>query len=256
MSILNKLFFLILISIYSYGSIEQKITTLENTTATDATINVGNLKLGQSGIVVHTYNDDQSIIVSSAVVMDSNENQSKIKFTAFDSIKSQALPTSNLKPSNGDIFIVNYLYSQSLLITPNGQTYTDMQKFFPQQSFLSSDIFASYLKLIENPTPQKADFQAFCKKHDLGTIYFVIEDRFYIVDVNSFKVVETLPMINQSNIQESPFYTKVDEIKSGVLDFDFNFDMSFGLDFLQSKQEPKVRADSYNRYYKNLLGIN
>ena len=209
----NKLFIIIMLSMYSYASLEQKITTITNTTDSSASIAIGNLKIGQSGIIVHDYNENQSIIVSSAVVVSSNNSTSQIKFIKFNDLSQNALPTAKLTPSNNDTFILNYLYKKSLLITPNGESNNEIKEMLPSQSFLNSDIFASYLKLEANPTPTKKDFIEFCRTHNLGTIYIVLNKKCYVLDAKSFMIIDTLSLSYSSEIEEKPFYTKVDEIK-------------------------------------------
>ncbi len=235
---MNKLFLIVLLSVYSIASMDQKITTITNVSSSEATINVGNLKVGQSGIVIHNYDDESSIVVSNAIVISSNNNESKVIFTKFDDLTQNALPTSNLKPSNGDTFILNYLYKKSLLIAPNGSTYNNIKEKFTAQSFFNSDVFASFLKLKYNPTPLKADFQEFCKNNNLGTIYFVIDKKVYIVDSKSFVILEEHNIINDDAVQEQPFYTKVDEIKNGAFAWFEN-----------------TNIGNYSNYYTNLISL-
>jgi hypothetical protein len=260
MTLFKKLLLLCLLSIslQATSTLKSNIYDVQNDRAT---IDLGDLKIGSSGIVIHNYEDNKQIIVANAVVVESYDNKSVIKFKKFDSLKNDVLSNTNLEASNGDTFIANYLYGRSLLITPNGQTYVDMKKFFPHINFVSSDVFASYLKLEQNPTPQQKDFQDFCADNDLGTIYVVIEDRFYVVDAKSFQIVETFPMINTESQDKGPFYTRVEGIEKSLLDFDMNFDWSFGLEFLKPyvpevKKDEKLDTSNYNRYYRKLLGLN
>jgi hypothetical protein len=249
---IKKILIITFLAVAAFASLSQQSILIKNIVKNSAMINIGNLKVGQSGVIVHYYTKDKSIIISTAIVEQSGDNSSKIIFSPFKGLIQNALPKTNRKPQNGDTFIVNYLYQKSLLIAPNGESYTNIQNFFPYQHFLNSDIFASYLKLEENPTPQKNDFIKFCKIHNLGTIYFIIEKNFYIVDANSFKIIEILPMVYNNTKTEQPFYTKVDKIESGLFDFDFKFDLSF-LPFID--KSTKTSGDNYTIYYKNLLGL-
>ncbi len=235
---MNKLFLIVLLSIYSIASMDQKITTITNVSSSEAIIDIGNLKYGQSGIVVHNYDDESSIIVSNAIVISSNNNESKVRFTKFNDLTQDALPTTNLKPSNGDTFILNYLYKKSLLIAPNGFSYDSIKEKFAAQSFFNSDVFASFLKLKYKPTPLQVDFQEFCKNNNLGTIYFVIDKKVYIVDSKSFVILEEHNIVNDDATQEQPFYTKVDEIKNGAFAWFEN-----------------TNIGNYNNYYSNLINV-
>jgi hypothetical protein len=235
---LNKLLLILVFWTSSYGIFEQKNTEIYSTNKIGALINIGNLKIGQSGIIVHNYNKNQSIIVSSAVVISSNDKTSTIKFINFDDLMQNAIPNTKLKPKNKDIFILNYLYKKSLLITPNGESYNNIKNKLPKQNFLNSDIFAAYLKLESNPTPTKKDFLEFCTVHNLGTIYIVIDKKLYIVDAKSFKIINTQEISYKSKTNEKPFYTKIDKITKGT--FSWFEEESIG---------------NYNEYYKNILDL-
>jgi hypothetical protein len=235
---LKKLLIVLIFSIYSYGSFDQETTQLKDINKDGAVINIGNLKIGQSGIVVHDYDEKDSIIVANAIVLSSTNNSSKIKFIKFDDLAQNALPTTKLAPVQNDTLVLNYLYSKSLLIAPNTQAYRSVEENLPSQTFLNSDIFASYLKLDANPTPNKDDFISFCKKHNLGTIYVVIDNKFYILDAKSFKLLDTLPISYQDTKEELPFYTRVDKIEKNS--FAWFQDSSIG---------------DYKSYYNKLLGL-
>jgi hypothetical protein len=102
------------------------------------------------------------------------------------------------------------------LIAPNAQSYNTLKEDLTQQSFLNSDIFASFLKLDSNPTPSKEDFIKFCKLHNLGTIYLVVKDMYYIIDAKSFVIIDKQSLTYKSTKQEEPFYTKVDAIQKNT----------------------------------------
>jgi hypothetical protein len=235
---LKKLLIVLIFSIYSYGSFDQQTTTLSSVTKDGAVINIGNLMIGQSGIVVHDYDEKDSIIVANAIVVESTNNTSRVKFIKFDDLAQNALPTTKRSPQNGDTVVLNYLYQKSLLIAPNIESYKAIEKQLPSQTFLNSDIFASYLKLDANPTPTKDDLSNFCKKHNLGTIYIILNNKFYVVDAKSFKVLESLPLEYKDQHAELPFYTRVDKIEKN----------SFAW-----FQDSSIR--DYKKYYNKLLGL-
>jgi hypothetical protein len=142
---LKKLFIICLLCLNLYASLEIKTTHITNVTLNNAVINIANLSQGQSGIVMHTYDDSKLIIVANAIVESSNNKISIIKFSKFDDLNQNALPTTTLKPQNNDTFVLNYLYNKSLLIAPNAQSYKKVNKLYKNQTFLNSDIFASFL---------------------------------------------------------------------------------------------------------------
>ncbi len=215
---------------------------ISNANDTTATINKGNLIVGQSGVVVHRYNGKHTIIIASASVIDSNNTQSTIKFSNFDGLSQSALPTSNIKATDGDIFILNYLYNTSLLIAPNNQSFKTVRGMFPNQNFIHSDVFATNLKYLKKSTPTKPIIQAFCKNQDIGTIYIVVDNTVYTLDAKTFKVVSKNPIFYDFNNTQIPFYTRVEDIKDGV----------FSLSFIGLSGDA---MKDYSEYYSKLLGL-
>jgi len=211
-------------------------TTIFDTNKKQAKINIANLAIGQSGIILHK-NKTNKIIIAQASVISSNGNESTIKFSKKDILPQDAIPTSNLLPSNGDTFILNHLYSSSLLIVPNADSKQVVERKYTDQNFLNEDFFASYLKLNQQPIPKKEDFIDFCQTHQIGTIFMVIENKLHIVDSLSFKVIQTIPLTIESKETKVPFLTKIDEIESGFWDFE------------------EENIEDYNEYYLQLLGI-
>jgi hypothetical protein len=64
----------------NYKSYAIRIT---NVNEEEATINIGNLKVGQSAIIQHNYSNGKTLIVSNAYVTFSNSKNSKLKFYLF-----------------------------------------------------------------------------------------------------------------------------------------------------------------------------
>jgi hypothetical protein len=205
-----------------------------------STINIGNLVIGQSGIIVHIYNNDKRIIVSNAKVISSNENNSVIEFFEFDDLKQDALPTTKRKVEKGDVLVLNYMYNASLLITPTQNSFQKIRDNFKLNNFIHSDIFAAKLKIENKPYPTKEDFQKFAIEQNLGTIFFALDNKVYIVDTKTFTILESYFVSYENNEAQMPFYTRVEEIEDSILDFSLFSD----------KKEL-----SYNDYYKRILGL-
>jgi hypothetical protein len=220
---------------------------LSDVTSNTAKIAIGDLKKGQSGIVVHNTMDNKSIIVSLGEVVSSSTNSSILKLTKKDMISQNAIPTTKLKPQNGDLFVLNHLYGTSLLIAPNMKAKKIVKKSFFKQNFLSEDFFASYLKLHETPSPSKEIIQGFCNSQQIGTVFIVIKDTLYIVDANSFKVIDSQELTIDDSTTKLPFYTRIENIKGSFFDFDLEIDL-FGFN-------NKKKLTNYNKYYSNLLGL-
>jgi hypothetical protein len=230
---------LLLWAVYTYaGTFSEQITQLKSATKIGATIPIGNLQNGQSGIVVSNKINEKSVIICYATVISSNEKESNISFQFQDILEQDALPKTNLLPKNGDNFVLNHLYKNSMIIAPNFQALDNTKKIYENLNFLSSDFFAAYLKINNNPTPQKKDIIEFAHKNDLGRIFIITDKNINTVDALSFKVIETTPFNFDDNTTNAPFYGNIDEIKTSTFDF-------FGAS----------NIGDYNKYYKKLLGI-
>ncbi len=202
-----------------------------------AKITIGNLKIGQSGVIIRTNKKEDSIIIANAQVIESNHQYSLLKLRQTSIVKQDAIPTSRYKAQNGDTFILNHIYKTSILIAPNRIAKQRVESKYKQQRFLNEDFFASYLKTINSPIPTKKNIMKFAKSQQIGTVFIVIANNLYIVDAISFKVISAISLQINDNSTQSPFYTKITGIKKGLL--------SFGAD----------KISNYNKYYSKLLGI-
>ncbi len=219
-----------------------KYLAIKNADDKFASIDVGNLKVGQSGVIMHQYKNLHALIIASAVVIESNENSSKIEFKNFDGLNQSAMPTANIKASDGDIFILNYMYEASMAIVPNNAALKTIRSMFPDQNFVHPDLFGATMKYMQKSTPNQAIIQAFAKNQNLGTIFFVIDSMIYMVDAKSFKTLAQYPMFYDQSEVQIPFYTRVEEIKDGI----------FSLEFIGWSDN---RMKDYSAYYSNMLGM-
>lgn len=216
--------------------LSKKESVLNNVNNNSASIDLGNLIIGQSGVIIHT-SDSNVLIVSQATVISTNAVSSTVQFSDKKILVQNAIPTTNLKPQNGDKFLLNHLYQTSLLIVPNVEAKNSVMNAYEKQNFLNEDFFASYLKLTETPSPTREDIADFCQSQQIGTIFIVIENALHVVDTLSFKIIDTVELNIDDSSTTVPFLTKVTEIEKGFWSF------SSG------------KIDDYNRYYSSLLGI-
>lgn len=224
---------------FSVKPIGIKLGTIQNN---QNSINIGNLTVGQSGIVVHIFENDKRLVVANAKVISSNSSSSVVEFFEFDDLKQDAIPTSIRKAETGDVLVLNYMYNSSLLIAPNQNSFQSVRDSFKSNNFIHSDIFAAKLKVENNPYPTKKDIQQFAIEQNLGTIFFVLNRKIYIVDTKTFAVLQTYAYNYETSEMQMPFYTRVEEIESSIFDFTIPF---------ISEQ----RIDNYEEYYKRILGI-
>jgi hypothetical protein len=221
-------------------NLDMSFTPIKMTNQTTATINKGNLQVGQSGIIIHRYKNDDIVIVALGVVKSSTNNNSTIKLSLSSLLNQNALPDTSLMPQNDDIFILNHLYSSSLLIAPNFTVSQKIKNIYKEQNFVNADIFASYLKINNKPTPTKEDIQTFAKSQDIGIIFIALSSKFYILDANSFKILKSFRFYTDDKTTQTPFFTKVEDIQKSFWKF---------WDFEDSE------IKDYNEYYQNILGL-
>ena len=247
----------------------QTLLKVTQVTQDTAIINIGNLKIGQSGIIEHTYKDGNQIIVSSAYVMESNKKTSKIKFIPFLDLKQNAIPTSNRTVKNGDKFLLNYLYDFSLLIAPNNESFKLVRKKFRSNAFLHSDVFGAYLKFIYRPLPTKEIIQDFALSQNMGTVFIVLESNLYVVDTRTFTILDKRSLKYTQDEKQMPFYTRVEGIKYSIFTEDYTKWLDLAKKYLgddtrtedeiiygdlatDKVKDPKL---DYSEYYKKLLGV-
>lgn len=131
------IFFLALALNFLFATVNLQTQTAKifDVTQTTATINIPNLSIGQSGVVV-TDIDENSIILAQAIITKTSNSNSTIEFLDTKVLLQNAIPTTILKPVDGDSFILNHLYNTSLLIVPNETAKQSVQEFIKTKTFL------------------------------------------------------------------------------------------------------------------------
>ncbi len=271
-----------LISIDNTNFMENKYTKLEytpiytrlnNVNEDNAQINIGNLRVGQSAIIEHTYSNGKSLIIANAYVTDSNANSSTLKIIPFLDIKQNAIPTSSRKPVNGDKVTINYLYDSSMIIAPSQDAFLATREKYKDNDFLHSDLFAAKLKVEAEPLPSKERIQEFASSQNIGTIFFVIGSTIYIVDTKTFAILEKGSLsYNFTQDEKMPFYTRIEKIEKNPFEsiLDYENWLGFLKTFLGDDERTEeqilleddiesgalqVKGDIYNNYYKTILGL-
>jgi hypothetical protein len=231
---INYLFALDLNNIQNKVKLDNINTKIYNVTKDNAYINIPNLKIGQSGIITHIYNNNKTIILSYAKVIESNKLKSKIQFINFRKLYNRNLPSTTLKPFNNNQLILNYLYKRSILITPTKQSYIKIKREFNKNIFLNSNIIAADLIILDDEFPNKKYLQEFSNKNEIGTIFIVLNKNLYILDSLTFKILYKLKLDYKLEDIIIPFYNKIGE-KNNIEDQNYK--------------------DMYDKYYEKLLGI-
>lgn len=190
--------------------------------------------VGSSGIVIHKFDSQNESIVARVSVVEKNGATAKLQFELFSMLEQNALPVPGILPKAGDQVRLNFLYSRSLLITPNKEIFDEVMNSFKNITFINPDIVASYLNYDFKPNPSRDDFRQICKKNVAGLIFFALENESIFADCGSFKVIKRF---NSGHIgyYNLPFYSRIEKIDTVFWDF------SSG------------QINDYDSYYRNLL---
>ena len=225
---------------------------IDNVKDNKSTIKMGNLIVGQSAIVLHI-NNKNKMIIASAKVIQSNQETSIVEYFDFTDLKQDAIPTTNLKVAKNDILVFNYLYTNSLLIVPNQETFELVKKTFKHNAFMHPDIFATKMKVDQEVYPKQEYLQEFAIKQNLGTIFIVVDKKIHILDTKTFKILTSYKINYDESQSQQPFYTRVEDIEGGLFDFDLisqEEDSILGYSLFTSDKDI-----SYEDYYKRILGL-
>ncbi len=198
-------------------------------------IDIPNLKIGISGIVINK--KDTPMVIAIASVVQSDDKRSKLEFKKYTDLKQDAIPMTNLKVSKGDKVILKYLYEASIVIAPNIDSFLVIRNKLRDYNFLHPDLFSSFLKVNESPIPTKELMQQFAIEQNLGSLVLIIEKKAYLLDSRTFKIVDSFDISYENEKKMTPFYTRVKKIETGSFDFSSE---SIG---------------EYTKYYKELLDI-
>ena len=199
-------------------------------------LNHPDIIVGSSGIVMHSLSNGDSSIVARIVVTEKEGTFAKVRFEMYDGTKQKALPLPKILPQKNDKVILNYLYSRSLIVVPNGEIYNQVVNAFPNITFIHPDITGAHLLFDNKPNPSRDDFRKMCSNNATGLIFIALNEESYFADCGSFMPLKKFQTGKVASYQV-PFYTRVGDIKEMVFDF---------------KNSP-IR--NYNAHYRYLLGL-
>jgi co-chaperonin GroES (HSP10) len=215
-----RIIFILFLFIYSMAY-EVSITKIQN-----SVIKVDKyVKKGVSGIVICPYENKK--IICARVVMFGKKG----KLEVYDSLENDSFALPRVLPKVGDRIVLGKDYSRVMIVAPNQNSYLKVKSMLKDKTFISPDIFATFLDEI----PTKKDFVNFAKKLDIGMYAFVL-DKVYLVDAYSFYKIKKYDL-NETYKYEKPFFVnyKHFKISSGI------FSMF------------KTKIKDFEKYYKNLI---
>lgn len=228
-----------LLGAYDKPLFEEYKTTLKTVDKTRAVIDDSPLiMVGSSGIILHTFENQESMIIARAMVISKDGKNAALEIIPFDSLTQNNFPKMSIEPKTDDIIILNYLYGRSLIVTPNYESFKKITDFFIDIEWIHPDITAAFLAKRYIPNPDRKRFREMCSINMTGLIAFNMNNMGYFVDCVSFKVIKAFKIPIESDKTILPFYSRISE---HIGTYPIN---------LGTKE-----ITDYNEYYKHLLGV-
>jgi len=213
---------------------------LTNVESDRASIEAKELKEGMSGVIVRHFDDKHSSIIANTVVKkyDPSTGKATLSVEKYAGLHQNSLPSGNWLPKVSDEAVIAGDYDRAMLIAPDDDAYYTITKSIPNVEWIHPDTFATYLSYEGHPTPLVEDFEAYCSAHSIGLLYIQSAQNLFTLDCKSFTLLETHAS-NLSNTQpQTPFYTRVPNIRAAW----------WG--------EGSSRLESYEPYYLEQIALN
>ena len=227
--------FVLVTALTAGGEPRTVTTTLENVKGDRATVSVGDIPVGVSGIVIHAYDQTHKAIVASVVVTERGETTTTLKLLPYKGLEQPNLPTIKTEAQNGDTVILGYLYDHVLPIVPNQKSFEIAKESFPKLRLIHPDIFAAELAKDKSPLPYKDHFQKMCEKMHLGIVMFMFKDGTDFIDCVSWvKVGESTVTSVDADQFKQPFFNRFEEIPTAFYDW------------------TEYKVHDFDRFYKKL----
>ena len=212
-----------------FGEVSSTILSLDDTLGKIEHVELQKFK---SGVIVRDLGEN-SVILGIAVYI----GDDTIDIQKYTNLSQDSFPKLTSKVEAGDKVVFDIYNSRAMIIAPNGKEYSDFEKNLEGKSFVHSDILASYINKEGTRVPKEKHFKKMCNGYSLGSIYFLIENKSYEVDCNSFHIVDERD-IKETKIDDDmiPFYHRFEKLSKGL--FNYEDDIT-----------------DYATYYKELIGV-
>lgn len=183
---------------------------IQSVQGSEITFEAGNLKVGESGIIV-TKSKEYEIIIAKAHITHIQDKNATAKFSAFESISQKYLPTPSATPQVGDTVIFRSFYNRGIAIAPNQESYQHIVRSNPQVQFMHIDLFAAFMRQKNLNDPSPKIFREFCPRYSIGLLFIMDSTSIKVLDCESFVLLENqnLPTQNDTNQTISPFFSRI-----------------------------------------------
>jgi hypothetical protein len=210
-------------------------TTISAIEGDAATVPVGDIPTGVSGIVLHHYDQTHAAIVASVSVIASDHGSTRLKLLPFKGLAHPKLPDIKTKPQKGDTVILGYLYDRVLPIVPNQLSLEHARESFPRLHIIHPDLVAAELAKEKSPMPSKEILQKSCEKFNLGIVMIMFSDGTDFLDCISWVQVghADVTAVEPEKFKQ-PFFNRFGEIPTAFYDWG------------------EYHIENFDRYYRKL----
>ncbi len=220
---MKKLFvFLYICGVFCYGNIFEPlkitITNLDSKAKT-ASFPAMDLKVGESGIIRHKFDDNYSSIIGIATIIKIDSGNAIASITSTNILSQKYLPMPTNKPAQNDEIYFRLFNNNAFIIAPDLDTYEHIRTTHSQVHFLNSDLMVGYLFDSGGFDPKPKFLTKVCQIYNVGLLYIVTQNKLNILDCQSLVVVAD-EFLDTSNVKSSiaPFFSRIQYISSGSLD--------------------------------------
>ena len=184
--------------------------SIQSVQGSEITFEAGNLRVGESGIVL-TQSKEYEIIIAKAHITGIQDKIAIAKFSAFDAIPQKYLPTPSATPKVGDSVVFRSFYNRGIAIAPNQESYQHIVRSNSQVQFMHIDLFAAFMKQKNLNDPSPKVFREFCPRYSVGLLFIMDSVSVKVLDCESFVLLESqnLPAQNDTTQTLNPFFSRI-----------------------------------------------
>ncbi|MDD6056242.1 MAG: plasminogen-binding N-terminal domain-containing protein [Helicobacter sp.] len=174
------------------------------------------LKVGESGMVVRWFSQNNSTIVARAAVVSVENNRAKIAFEPFVGLEQMAFPQPILYPQKNDEVIFRDFNDRAFLIAPSQEIYEKIKDSYPEITWLHPDLIAAYLMDVGHTSPVKGDFRRICTQYAAGVVYVVNLNEGQALDCQTFSILKKDYITGRASIEDRmlPFFSRIGSVNA------------------------------------------
>lgn len=230
---MKRIYLFLLLTTFAFGAAKTTVTEVDGSTVRIASGE--GFKAGESAFVMREFDTDHGSVIAQCTV--DAADTAKLACRPFDYLYHESLTLVKSDVKKGDTVVAGLLNESVSIIAPTQKAYLAVKAMYPDAIIFHPDLLAVTLKYDDNPTPEKEDFQTFCRENFIGELLFALDDGLYEVDCLSFRLIGKKAEQFDDKENDKPFYHRVGEIERGFFDFS------------------SEAVDDFTAYYKKMIGV-